>query len=234
MVRCSANPDLAVIIGAAELGTTNLLDLDNLLIRAEQDGTKLTLNERPRDDVSKLQLQFDFRGLTTAKRKAQEQSTAMRQTVMLRTEPKAAAANTLLEAKLTEKTVPPPTNNYPGYDGALGAMPGSFDDSVERAARFNDFVSSNEGNTVFLSVYLDDRMIEQFSGSLSKSKNPWFTVMDDRENGVGWSHRIYLPEDLEREFTFNETTGRLQGYFKVWGISGPNQGCMSLNLRPVR
>jgi len=119
------------------------------------------------------------------------------------------------------------------YDASLNPGVGPrYNPNVGK--NFNDFMLSKDGKVVFLSIYLTDVMTKELK-EIDSYNRIVFSVADnyDERGHGGNEYLIHLPDDGSRDFSFNEDTGKLSGYFKVWGINGPRQGFMSVNLRPI-
>jgi S1-C subfamily serine protease len=127
------------------------------------------------------------------------------------------------------------------YEGSIGS-PGPREKPTQ-GGDFNRFMERNKGSVVSLFVFLDKEQQLDFGRGLAKpdeSNRISFTVMDDysRTNSIdftGCEYLIHLPSKKEDfHFEYIKGAGRLSGCFKIWDISGPHQGFLSINLRPVR
>ncbi len=122
-----------------------------------------------------------------------------------------------------------PGLNLPNFYGSLIPQPGwRRDPSIGQG--FNAFMLENDDKTVYLSVYLTEKMIADLS------QRDVFTVQTDIDdiNYGGNEYLLHRPTEMPNSFELDLTSGQLSGYFKIWGINGPRQGFMSVNLSPVR
>jgi len=125
--------------------------------------------------------------------------------------------------------------DFPSFDESLEPLPGGRR-NPEQGRKFNDFMLNQEDKTIYLSVYLTEEMI----GDVTRGKDDYdrivFTVQNnyDEFSTGGTEYLIHVSGKAPQGFEFNPKTGKLAGYFKVWGINGPRQGYMSVNLRPVK
>lgn len=124
--------------------------------------------------------------------------------------------------------------NIPSFDNSL--EPDVSGRSVETPSKFNTFMIENEDRVVYLSVYLAEDMVREFQQGQNTGDQIVFTVSNTYgEFGSGGNeYLIHLAEGTWRDFAFDKKTRRLSGYFKIWGVNGPRQGYMSVNLRPVK
>lgn len=98
--------------------------------------------------------------------------------------------------------------------------------------KFTDFIQDNEGKIIHLDICLDlekrlkvdENKIFHFSYYFN-SKN--------KENG-GFSIDIKVNENDDFFYDGRESSKRLVGNFKVLGVHGPQQGWMTILMKPVK
>lgn len=122
--------------------------------------------------------------------------------------------------------------DVPSFEGSLVPLPGS--DPV-KGAQFNEFMLNHSDQIVYLSIYLTDEMSRDISSGADEFKRIVFTVIDnhDQFGTVGNVYLFHLATNSPPGFDFNNKSGKLSGYFKIWEINGPQQGWWSVNIRPV-
>ena len=120
---------------------------------------------------------------------------------------------------------------FSSYSGSLRSDSGN----KKNGAKFNKFMLSNEGKTVFLSIYLDDDEIKNFRNPPGELGAIVFTISDisgDIFEG-GAEYLVQLPKGSSKKYEINKRNGKLTGYFEVYGVNGPRQGYLSISLGSV-
>jgi hypothetical protein len=128
------------------------------------------------------------------------------------------------------------------YEGSIGS-PGPREQPTQ-GGDFNRFMKMNEGSVVSLFVFLDQEQQSDFERGIA---NPdeynriIFSVRDDYSginsiDSTETKYLIHLPSSKKEDFHFEyiKGAGILSGCFKICDLSGPRQGILSINLRPVR
>jgi hypothetical protein len=127
------------------------------------------------------------------------------------------------------------------FEGSIGS-PGSREEPTQ-GGDFNKFMKRNNGKVVYLFVFLDQEQKLDFERGLFKPdeyNRITITVKDDYSkisyiDFTGCEYLIHLPlKKANYYFQYIKEAGRLSGCFKIWAISGPRHGFLSINLRPIR
>ena len=118
-------------------------------------------------------------------------------------------------------------NKIPSFKGRIGV---DCNDG-KPTNKLYEFVRSNDGSIIFLNINLDNDDnyeldsdgVFTFSYYYDKSK-----VMDG-----GFTYRIKTTPNDDFFFDSRPISLRLKGYFKVLGLSGPQQGWFAAIMKPV-
>ena len=97
---------------------------------------------------------------------------------------------------------------------------------------FQDFLYENKGKFVKLSVILAPEMIKEMLKGMDMDNRIIFTAIDGENRDQKIQYMIRLLDDGRRDFKFDETTGKLSGYFKTARRVSPD-GAPIINLVPI-
>ena len=115
------------------------------------------------------------------------------------------------------------------FEGYIGR-----DNSVD-AENFFNFMMTNNNKIVYLKIFLDDDQDVDISKEDYDFGRIIFTATYKDKDGfnAGAEYLIHCTKVNKNYFDYNKVAKRLDGYFKIWNISGPHQGVYSINLRPI-
>lgn len=112
----------------------------------------------------------------------------------------------------------------PSYKGAVG-------ENSKTNKSFFDLLFSNVGRIIHVNLYFDDPQ----NPEIDKEGVFDFSIYSDYNNKTeaGIYVRITVRENDDFYYDNRLSSKRLVGNFKVLGTQGPNQGWMTVSMRPV-
>lgn len=125
-------------------------------------------------------------------------------------------------------------SKYESFEGYVGKE--DYYSQNNEAQMFCNFMAKNEGNIVYLMLFLDDEQNLDILRPKDEYSRLIFTVKhkEDENYIQGAEYLIHLTKSNKYYYDYNESAKRIDGYFKIWNLSGPHQGLYSINLRPVK
>ena len=117
---------------------------------------------------------------------------------------------------------------FTGYVGM------SNDSILSEGRRFNDFMLENEGNLVHINITMDYDQNDGYANGRTKIFY-FFAVYDDDDRLSGSEYHIMLDgrDDVENDYLYNANNMSIEGYFEIGEITGPQNGLLSVDMKPV-
>ncbi len=98
---------------------------------------------------------------------------------------------------------------------------------------FKDFLYENKGRFVKLSITLSNEMVQDILKGADKDGRIIFTAIDGENRDKKIQYLIRLPDNGKRDFSFDEKSGKLSGYFKTYRRVSHIDGSSMINLVPI-
>ncbi len=117
------------------------------------------------------------------------------------------------------------------FDSSL-AIKDSKKIDMDAVEDFREFLYENKGKFVHLSVILSTNMKSNVLRGMDKDGRIIFEAPDNRDQNKKIKYLIRLPDDGRRDFSFDQKSGKLEGYFKTFRRRDKN-GIPIINLVPI-
>jgi hypothetical protein len=120
-------------------------------------------------------------------------------------------------------------DEVPSFEGYIGAP---TDETENLYTRFNDFVLNNEGNVVYINVTLDS---DQHAAFMDPTEDFYFfAVYDDYPDKLSGNEYHFMKSKTPQSYAFNTDKNVVKGYFRVDGITGPQNGLFAVEMAAVK
>lgn len=107
------------------------------------------------------------------------------------------------------------------------------DISKENSDTLQDFLYTNHGKFIELSVLLSDDLRKELLHGVDRSGRIKFSARDGENPLQNVQYVIKLLDSGAMPFTFDKMTGRLSGFFKTYRSVSPQDGSPIVNLVPI-
>lgn len=116
---------------------------------------------------------------------------------------------------------------YKRFNGRIGI---DINDGKD-TKKFIDFIYKNEGKLIHINIYLDDNVEHE----IDTDKMFRFSIPEYINEEICGGNLYAIKVENNDDFFYDNrfSSKRLVGYFKILGVSGPNQGWITSLLKPV-
>ncbi len=97
---------------------------------------------------------------------------------------------------------------------------------------FSEFLYENRDKFVHLSIVLSESMKQDVIKGMDQDGRIIFHAPRSNTDKTLTKYLIRLPDDGRRDFSFDQTSGKLEGYFKTYKRKD-SDGCVLINLVPI-
>ena len=98
---------------------------------------------------------------------------------------------------------------------------------------FSEFLYENRGKFVHLSIVLNEQMKKDVLKGMDKDGRIVFRAPINQDEKKLTTYIIRLPDDGREDFSFDKTSGKLEGYFKTYKRKAKD-GTDLINLVPIK